>query len=181
MKCSVAVCQRAALERGMCHAHAEWARRNGATPTHRIYSDIPWDERFWARTSPGDNGCILWTASTGSEGRYGICSYQGRVHPAHVVAYLVFVGEYDRSLDVDHLCGVTLCVNPGHLEPVTHRENVLRGRSLQAQNARKTHCIRGHEFTPENTIIQNGGCRACRTCVNVAQKRNRLKRLAASS
>lgn len=163
--CAVAVCDRAAEDCGLCHGHYEYRRRTGRQPTHRLYLDIPFEERFWGRTVPGANGCIIWTGSTSSEGRYGSCQWDGRVRPAHVVAYLAFVGEYDRSLDIDHLCRVTLCVNPSHLEPVTHRENILRGESLQAQNARKTRCIRGHDLTdPTNVRIMQRGGRACRQC-----------------
>jgi hypothetical protein len=179
--CSVPPCERDATEGGMCHSHFEYRRRTGKTPTHRIHSDIPFADRFWARTTPGDNGCILWTASKASEGRYGICSYGGRVRPAHVVAYLHFVGEYDPSLDIDHLCSTTLCVNPDHLEPVTHLENVLRGRSLQAQNARKTHCIRGHDLNDPANVRRfgpEGRSRACRAC---QRERNRQRRAAKAS
>jgi hypothetical protein len=169
-ECSVAVCHRDAEDGGMCHSHYEYQRRTGKVPTHRLLPDIPFEERFWARTTPGENGCIIWTAATASEGRYGMCSYEGVVRPAHVVAYLAFVGQYDMSLDIDHLCGVTLCVNPQHLEPVTHRENVLRGRSIQAQNARKVECIRGHDLTdPVNVRTMKRGGRACRACVRERQ------------
>jgi hypothetical protein len=177
--CSVAVCTREQEDGGLCHSHYEYRRRTGKTPTHKLLTDIPFEERFWARTVPGDNGCIIWTAAKASEGRYGMCSWQGKVRPAHVVAYLAFVGEYDQSLDLDHLCRVTLCVNPLHLEPVTHHENILRGRSLQAENARKTHCIRGHDLTDESNIRRIGpglrgrACRACARLRDAARLRQR--------
>lgn len=45
---------------------------------------------------------------------------------------------------------------------------------------RKSHCVNGHEFTPENTIVRNGGLkRVCRTCNNINQARYRAKRKAA--
>lgn len=179
-ECSVAVCQRAPYARGLCHTHYQYLRTTGRQPTHRILRDIPFEERFWARTTPSENGCILWTGSTSSEGRYGSCYWEAKVRPAHVVAYLAFVGEYDQSLDLDHLCRTTLCVNPLHLEPVTHRENILRGESLHAANARKTHCIHGHPFDEPNTIVKANGHRECRTCRDERNRRNR-KTLAAAS
>lgn len=165
--CSVAVCERDADEAGMCHGHFEYRRRTGKTPTHRLHTDRSFAERFWSRTTPGENGCIIWTAATACGGVYGATQWQGRVRPAHVVAYLAFVGDYDQTLDLDHLCRVTLCVNPLHVEPVTHLENVLRGVSLQAQNAAKVECIRGHDLTdPANVRSFGPGLRSrhCRAC-----------------
>jgi len=67
-------------------------------------------------------------------------------------------------LEIDHLCRVRCCVNPDHLEAVTHRENILRGNTFAAVNAAKTHCPKGHEYTPENTRIHTGGRRQCIAC-----------------
>lgn len=177
-ECSVPECRRIPEGRGLCHGHLAYLNRTGTWPTHRLLTDIPFVERFVARTTPGDNGCVLWTGATGGDGRYGMAMYEGRNRPAHVVAYLMFRGEYDQTLDLDHLCGTTLCVNPLHLEPVTHRENVLRGRSLQAANARKVECIRGHDLTdPANVRRFGPGLRhrACRAC---QRERNRARRAA---
>lgn len=82
---------------------------------------------------------------------------------------------------LDHLCRITLCCNPEHLEPVTQAENIMRGIAPSAFNAVKTHCKRGHEFTPENTYIQpsNGGrvCVACaRSDEGRAKARERTRR-----
>lgn len=167
MTCSVDRCQRSVEARGLCHGHFEYQRRTGKTPAHRLLTDVPFEERFWARTTPGENGCILWTAAKGSEGRYGMCSWKGTVRPAHVVAYLAFVGDYDPALELDHLCSTTLCVNPAHLEPVTHLENCLRGRSPMAENARKVSCKNGHDLTDPSNVVLRGPerrHRQCRTC-----------------
>lgn len=54
---------------------------------------------------------------------------------------------------------------PSHLEPVTPAENGRRcSWSPSTINATKTHCIKGHEYTPENTFITKRGARRCRTC-----------------
>jgi len=74
-------------------------------------------------------------------------------------------GTIPYKLELDHLCRVKHCCNPDHLEAVTHYTNLHRGASIQARNAKKTHCKWGHEFTPENTyIIPSGAGRACRAC-----------------
>lgn len=67
-------------------------------------------------------------------------------------------------LELDHLCRNRRCCRPDHLEPVTHKENVLRGMAPSAINARKTHCKRGHEFTAENIYPSPDGVRRCREC-----------------
>jgi hypothetical protein len=83
---------------------------------------------------------------------------------AHRLAYELFVGPIPEGQTIDHLCRNRPCVNPGHLEVVDMRTNLLRGSSPTAQNARKTHCKHGHEFTPENTALKQGRYRICRTC-----------------
>ena len=122
------------------------------------------DERFDAKWIPEPNtGCWLWVGTTSPNG-YGRFWSKGRLAYAHRHAYERWVGPIPDGLQLDHLCRVRCCVNPGHLEAVTCRENLLRGETFQAANAAKTHCIRGHEFTPENTHVRKGGGRDCRTC-----------------
>jgi hypothetical protein len=67
-------------------------------------------------------------------------------------------------------------VNPEHLEPVTGRENALRGESFVAANARKTHCPAGHAYDTTNTYVDKNGYRECRTC-HREQERARVARL----
>lgn len=124
-------------------------------------------ENFWAKVNKTPT-CWVWTASRGTQG-YGKFRV-GKAHlGAHRVAYLEEIGEIPDGLVLDHLCRNTSCVNPAHLEPVSEQENILRGVGVTAVNAAKTHCIRGHEFTPENIYAVPGG-RACRTC---RRERNR--------
>jgi hypothetical protein len=107
---------------------------------------------------------------------------------AHGWIYRKLVGEVPSGLQLDHVChtndkncegGKTCvhrgCVNPAHLEPVTNRENTLRGRGFAAKNARKTHCSNGHEFTPENTQI-NRGYRRCAKCHAIYEVRRRKQK-----
>jgi hypothetical protein len=117
----------------------------------------------------GFDACWHWAASKDTHG-YGHIRLDYKLTKAHRASYEHFVGPIPTELQLDHLCRNRGCVNPKHLEPVTVRENVLRGNGGGA-HARKTHCIHGHEYTPENTYkqtyvnkdgLQSG--RSCREC-----------------
>lgn len=116
------------------------------------------------RTS--SSGCWAWTGASSDNG-YGYVS-RGRGKTkflAHRVSYTLTIGPIPSGLIIDHLCRNRICVNPAHLEPVTIRINNLRGFGASGNHARQTHCIHGHEFTPENTkIVPATGARACVIC-----------------
>lgn len=136
------------------------------------------EERFWAKVDKdGPNGCWLWTASTNLQG-YGQF-FDGKTVLAHRFAYERLVGPIPEGLVTDHLCRTPLCVNPAHLEPVTQRENMLRGETVIAANARKTHCKRGHPLSGENLVIDGQGWRQCRICLRIRWRRKSAARRAA--
>lgn len=122
------------------------------------------------------NGCWQWTGNTGRG--YGRISANGRPQQAHRVGYELLVGPIPEGLTLDHLCRNRGCVNPAHVEPVTHRENVLRGEGVAANRARQTHCKRGHPFNDENTCLC-AGKRYCRPCQRLRRAAYRLADLAA--
>jgi hypothetical protein len=95
-----------------------------------------------------------------------------RNEQAHRWVYERLRGPIPEGMTIDHLCRNRSCVNPWHLEPVTMRENTLRGTSISAINAAKTKCKRGHPFDSGNTRINRDGSRACRTC-----ERERMRRV----
>lgn len=115
---------------------------------------------------PNLEPCWIWTASL-SCGYGQLTTYRDgkQKHQwAHRVVYVLVRGSIPKGLTLDHLCRVTKCVNPDHLEPVTMEVNLLRGTSPPAMNARKTHCIHNHELTAENVYIAHGYKRHCMRC-----------------
>jgi hypothetical protein len=89
---------------------------------------------------------------------------------AHRLAYQLSVGQVPEGRDLDHLCRNRARVNPSHLEPVEHRENVMRGQSFSAINAQKTHCPQGQPYDEANTYADSRG-RHCRVCNRAAVAR----------
>jgi len=77
---------------------------------------------------------------------------------------------------IRHTCGVRACFEIDHLIVGSQRQNVVDDcpTSIVAVNARKTHCVHGHEFTPENTYHYRdakGRRRICKTCVNIRKSK----------
>lgn len=127
-----------------------------------------------------EGGCWRWTGAHISTG-YGQLDVGGKRKGVHRLAYTAFVGPIPEGMDIDHACNVRDCINPEHLRPMSHRDNILRSAGPPGLNAWKTHCKRGHEFTPENTRIPRPGHRECWTCRRAARreyKASRRRRLA---
>jgi hypothetical protein len=119
------------------------------------------------RISKQENGCWLWTGDISRAG-YGRFKDNGKQIPAHRAVYEAYVGPIPQGLVIDHLCRVHACVNPQHLEPVTNKENILRGIAPAAKYSKQTACKYGHTYTPETTYWYsygpNGKTRKCRVC-----------------
>jgi hypothetical protein len=119
---------------------------------------------------------------------YGRFWLNGKYEAAHRVSWFLAHGTWP-VLPLDHVkargCTSTLCVKavadehgPAHLEPVTIRENQLRGDGPAAINARKTHCPKGHPYVGDNILWRPDGTRRCRTCERAWTRKGNQRRAA---
>jgi hypothetical protein len=115
-------------------------------------------------------GCWEWTGQLRTAG-YGTLYVRGEGFvQAHRWMYEQHVGPIPDGMQLDHLCRNRRCVNPAHLEPVTNRENCLRGVSPAAQHAKVTHCPAGHPYEGDNIYVCPRGTRRCRACARQAAR-----------
>lgn len=161
--CAVEGCGSPSFGRGWCSVHyLRWYRHGDPLFTKTLAGE-PAEVRFWQFVNKTDT-CWLWTGFCDKNG-YGRFKDGDVGHRAHRWSYEHFVGPIPEGLQIDHLCRVTGCVRPDHLEAVPAKENVRRTMPFRE---RKTHCIHGHEYTAENTLYERlpGGTlgRRCRTC-----------------
>ena len=138
------------------------------------------EERFWTKVNKNGplwqgTNCWLWEGCVARG--YGLFWQDGKLMTAHRVAYQMMISSIPPKLQIDHLCRVRHCVNPSHMEPVTPRENVLRGQGITAQKHRQTTCLRhGHPLDIVNTYIDNRGYRNCKLCMVLLQETNKVHR-----
>jgi hypothetical protein len=136
--------------------------------------------RFWSRVHGANHeSCWIWRGAVDRYG-YGKFFYGQRTATAHKVAYEHLVHDVPANLELDHLCRTRLCVNPWHLEPVTHRVNVARRVAFIAHDPGSRFCINGHLKGPTNTYVAPSGQRYCRPCNAAAQARRKARKKAAA-
>lgn len=130
MTCAVAVCDRPRYRQDdLCKSHYAYRRRHGGKmPTHQLRAwRRPAPERFATKYTKTAGSCWVWNAKINASG-YGVFGITPtNIVLAHRYAYELLVGPIPDGLQLDHLCRVRACCNPDHLEPVTNRENVIRG------------------------------------------------------
>ena len=162
--CSIEGCGKKHKGHGYCNKH--WLRlRIHGDPTYKpptIHSRII---RKVLSENQDPNVCWVWPGATNGIG-YGMVGFNGKNMGAHRAVYRILVGPIPEGFTLDHLCRNPICVNPHHLEPVSMRDNILRGVSPAAKQARQTHCKRGHELTDR----RRRGKRQCLLCVNELER-----------
>ena len=130
-------------------------------------------ERFLAKVEVAANGCWLWIKPNNAG--YGVIRVKGRQMRAHRWAYEHWRSPIPNGLELGHvICDTPSCVNPWHVEPATHRFNLLRGNTLVAQHAKATHCPQGHPYSGSNLYVHPTRWR--RDCLACARERMRVHR-----
>lgn len=159
--CEVGDCDKVAHARGWCDSHAKAIQRGTFDPVtgedRRRPRGRSFENRLAASIEVGD--CWEWRLYRFSEKGYGQVRLPDRLMLAHRWVWENLVGPIPPGLDLDHLCRNRPCVNPDHLEPVTHQVNLQRGSHDFTQGP----CIRGHDHAYRHRAP--GGqtyCRACR-------------------
>jgi hypothetical protein len=122
-------------------------------------------DRVFGRIDVTDN-CWEWTGAKSAG--YGVVGIKGKNVGVHRVVYELLIGNIPDGMHLDHLCRNPSCVNPAHLEVVTPRENTMRGYGPASINAKKTHCLRGHDLS--DSCIDKLGKRNCRKCRQIRKK-----------
>jgi len=118
------------------------------------------------------SGCWIWRGCLDKDG-YGQFKAKGKMLFAHRFSYEYYNGKMPNGLVTDHLCRTPACVNPDHLEPVTLRENIRRGRNW---NRERTHCPEGHPYSEGNTRVWKDGVRRCKICLRISWLKSYYKR-----
>lgn len=120
------------------HRHEVWtcersarSRRSPGRPLGSYGSLDANRLKFWSFVQEGKpDTCWLWTGHQNNRG-YGLWRVRSSTIGAHRFAYQERVGPIPDGLEIDHLCRTPLCVNPGHLEPVTREENMRRAMAAR--------------------------------------------------
>jgi len=164
MKCITDDCELPVLAQDRCNKHYQRYLNNGGRRLDHL-------DKLLTRIEPNENGCWIWQGLKDKRG-YGRTNVGGgTIRNTHVVFYNILVGDVPKGLELDHLCMTQSCVNPDHLEPVTHTENMKRW----ANTLNITHCPQGHEYDSVNTYVNPKGRRICRICSRKSGQRYRKR------
>lgn len=136
-KCSVQGCDGKHLAQGLCCKHYNRLKNNGSPdicsnePRKANMTRSEFATWFWTQTEKQDSSCITWVKHINKNG-YGRLSYiDGKLQLAHRVAFNLTFGYW--PVEIDHVCRNRACVNPLHLDDVTHAENNRRAVAARRQ------------------------------------------------
>lgn len=140
----------------------------------RIFSKISIDPATAWNGIP----CWTWHGCRTKRG-YGRTHWINTNYITHRLIYAWAVGPIPKGQshgELDHLCRRPSCCNPLHLEFIPTRINVLRSNAPAAVNARKTHCIQGHELSADNltpwSVVKGfRNCQKCNEIRNLARRK----------
>lgn len=167
--CQVAGCERPHFAADFCGPHYKRKWRHGDPLAGRALLDQGDLARMARHYTVDPSGCWLWTSKLDWTG-YGRVQWRGKGHRAHRVMYQLLRGPIPEGLEPDHLCRVKRCVNPDHLELVTHAENLRRHYAPLVAA-----CPHGHVYDEANTFMDHGK-RRCRECMREQQRRRRARK-----
>lgn len=131
-------------------------------------------------TGPLDTPCMIWTGYIDVNG-YGVVHSRKNSRSVHRELYIFLNGMISNDIEVHHKCHNPSCCNPEHLEAMdkkAHRR-LPKAPGYRNHHSAKTHCIHGHEYTPENTYLRpysNGIGRTCKECSRITQRRKTIQR-----
>ena len=163
---------------------------NKHVPSHPKYGDMETRLKRYNRKAPAgltvkerllfysyvdrDTGCWEWTSTKNQKG-YPRMKIDKVMCGAHRVSYEMFTGPLIDELEMDHICENRGCINPAHIQQISHGDNIRNG--ARWRHKKDNHCIHGHKYTEENTQIRADGRKRCATCRrSQARERTGIKR-----
>lgn len=159
-------------EPSMSNACSNSARKRRRMPTEKQYEIL---KRRLEQKSHREGDCLIFHSSVQPNG-YGQMWNGNRPEQAHRIAYRIAFGEIPEGKEIDHKCRNRACINPEHLQAVTHKRNMHLSETVMGDNYRKTHCKRGHPLSGENLRLESDGRRQCRSCDQIRYQRKKEKR-----
>lgn len=145
--CSIDLCDKLAMKRGLCEPHYKKAWRRGDLEKFKKISSI---DRFLEHTNISKDGCWLWSGPKLLAG-YGKFGVRGKTVSAHRFSYSHYIGKIPEAMHICHTCDTPACVNPDHLFLGTHQDN-MRDKVAKLRQPRGENTV-GVKLT-ENKVHQ---------------------------